>query len=448
MRRGLSPAASQGVDTLSARAFTHLDARLMRAHPAPVALALSGGGDSLALLLLAAAWCAHAGRPLLALTVDHRLAPASAAWTAFAGERARAAGAAWRALPWLGPRHAGGLPAAARKARHALLADAARAAGARVVLLGHTADDVIEGERMRAADAPGLGRLRVWGPSPAWPQSRGTALLRPLLDVGRTELREWLHARGEACWIDDPANDDLRSPRTRARRDRRPAPPAPETADPPRDCAALAAIAIADAAGRLAWPLEALRDAPDARTRVLAAAAVCVGGGVRPPRSERARAFAEAATGEGVVRTLAGARLSTLDDEVALTRAPAREPPSAVASPHGETVWDGRFQLAPLRSGWRVAPLAGHAARLAPGSRRALATIPAAARPMLPVLLGPDGAPHLPRPLGDGPGEALSLVGARLHLTLGALRTEAELAREATCTPDASAYPPLTPPCR
>ena len=96
-----------------------LDARLSPDADRPVALALSGGGDSMALLHMAADWCARRGRRLLALTVDHRLNSGSAAWTAFAGEAARAMGAEWRALTWDGPKPAAGLPAAARAARHA-----------------------------------------------------------------------------------------------------------------------------------------------------------------------------------------------------------------------------------------------------------------------------------------------------------------------------------------
>ena len=95
----------------SARAA--LDARLSPDADLPVALALSGGGDSMALLHLAADWCARRGRRLLALTVDHRLHPDSAAWTAFAGEAARAVGADCRALSWEGPKPSTGLPAAA-----------------------------------------------------------------------------------------------------------------------------------------------------------------------------------------------------------------------------------------------------------------------------------------------------------------------------------------------
>ncbi|HZW16533.1 MAG TPA: tRNA lysidine(34) synthetase TilS, partial [Brevundimonas sp.] len=180
-----------------------------------MALALSGGGDSMALLAVAAGWASDHRRRVLALTVDHHLNPDSPGWTAFARDTALAAGADWRGLSWEGPKPVAGLPAAARAARHRLIADAARAAGARVVLFAHTADDVAEGDVMRAEGST-LGRLRDWSPSPVWPEGRGLMLLRPMLDVRRRELRDWLTGRG-TDWIDDPSNSDPKYARSRAR---------------------------------------------------------------------------------------------------------------------------------------------------------------------------------------------------------------------------------------
>ncbi|WP_208542144.1 ATP-binding protein [Brevundimonas naejangsanensis] len=102
---------------LASRVFARLDARLNHIGPEPVALALSGGGDSMALLDLAAEWARARGRGLLALTVDHNLNPDSAAWTRFAAEAARAAGADWRGLVWAQARGGAGLPA--RRGRRA-----------------------------------------------------------------------------------------------------------------------------------------------------------------------------------------------------------------------------------------------------------------------------------------------------------------------------------------
>jgi tRNA(Ile)-lysidine synthase len=166
-------------------------------------------------LRLAADWARANGRRLLALTVDHGLTPDSSAWTTFAERAARAAGADWRGLCWTGPRPATGLSAAARSARHRLIADAAREAGARVILLAHTADDIAEGEVMRAGGST-LGLLRDWSPSPVWPEGRGLMLFRPMLGAGRREVRDWLAGQG-ANWIDDPGNEDPRFARSRAR---------------------------------------------------------------------------------------------------------------------------------------------------------------------------------------------------------------------------------------
>ena len=97
----LSDPGREGRDALAARVAGRLDRRLSKDDPAPVALALSGGGDSLALLLTAAAWARAHGRPLLALTVDHRLQAESAGWSRFASEAARAASDAKRLQPAL-----------------------------------------------------------------------------------------------------------------------------------------------------------------------------------------------------------------------------------------------------------------------------------------------------------------------------------------------------------
>ena len=123
--------------------------RLAPGSAAPLAVALSGGGDSLALLHLTMDWAERRGRPVVAFTVDHGLNADSPSWTRAAGDAARAVGADWRALRWEGPKPTSGVQARARAARHALLAEAARDAGARVLLMGHTADDIAEGEVMQ-----------------------------------------------------------------------------------------------------------------------------------------------------------------------------------------------------------------------------------------------------------------------------------------------------------
>lgn len=190
-----------------------LDRRLDRASTAPIAVGFSGGGDSLFLLKTVLASARE--RPVLALTVDHQLQADSARWTVEALAKARALGAEALALSWIGDKPRAGLPAAARRARHALLATAARAAGARVLILGHTASDRAESAAMRAEGST-VSDPREWAPSPVWPEGRDMFVLRPMLSLTRDEIRAALAQAGET-WLDDPANVDPRYARARAR---------------------------------------------------------------------------------------------------------------------------------------------------------------------------------------------------------------------------------------
>lgn len=372
---------------LTAAVHEVLDRRLLNASPAPIAVALSGGGDSLALALITAEWAKIHGRPLLILTVDHRLRPESVAWTKACATAAGRLGATFRALAWEGEKPAVGLPAAARTARHGLISDAARAAGAKVVLMGHTASDRLEAAVMRGAGST-TPSPREWGPSPVWPEGRGVFLLRPLLTQTRADIRAWLTARGET-WIEDPANDDPRFARARAR--------AALTGDetdtvmPPQDLAGLARAAT-DLAGGLCLPRQALQDAPQA---FLAAASLCAGGTARPPRSDRLERLAETLRRETCLTvTLAGARIEADGREARFLRDPGRRGLESMALAAGQTaVWDGRFEITTDRP-VRVQALAGHAASLPPSQRAALHRLPAGARGVLPFIEG-EGSPVL-----------------------------------------------------
>ncbi len=379
------------------------DRRLDPESRAPVAVGFSGGGDSLALLILTLDWARAHGRPVLSLTVDHQLQPASAAWTRDAVTQARALGATALSVAWTGDKPATGLSAAARRARHALLANAARAAGARVLLLGHTADDRLEAAAMRAEGST-VSDPRDWSPSPVWPEGRDVFLLRPLLDQRRSNLRDFLRARGET-WLDDPANDDPRSARARARRsltvdDTLAAEPAPR-APPTFEGAPLGVIALP-------------RDAAAAH---LAAACLCAAGTERPPRGERLeRLVARLRSGEVFTATLAGARIEAGPDAVRFHRdagESARGGLADLALAPGETgVWDGRYEISAAGEAVTVRALKGLAASLPKAQRAALRQAPAAARPALPALALTHGGVSCP--ILGGPALAVS-EGVRIR---------------------------------
>lgn len=403
------------------------DRRLCPGLATPVAVGFSGGGDSLAALLMAKAWSDRNGRRLIVLTVDHRLQPAAAGWTTFAAETAYRIGAEFRALAWEDDKPTRGLPAAARDARHRLLAGAARSAGARVIVLGHTADDRLEGEVMRAWGS-NLGTPREWSPSPVWPEGRGLFLFRPLLGMRRASLRAWLEARGER-WIDDPANADPAQARARARAQLAGGGEARTLGPDYGNASGLARAATPIAGGTLSLDRHALRVAPpEAARRALATAALSAGGGSRPPRGPRLAALAARLAGPGPVSaTLCGSKIIAGDTQVLIARdagEAARGGLQPMALRLGEAVvWDGRFELTADRAGLTVRPLAGLAARLDPAERRALAILLSLARPALPAIVDADGRVTCPF-LAGGPVRAIDLVQARMQAACGAISQE------------------------
>lgn len=394
-----------------------LGARLVSGDAAPVAVAVSGGGDSVALLHLAHDWTRAHGRPLAVLHVDHGLNPDSRVWHDRVREMAGRLGTGFHSARWDGPWPDAGLPAAARTARHARLADMARTIGARVILTGHTADDVAEGQWMQA-DGSTLGRLRGWSPSPAWPEGRGLMLLRPLLGERRAGLRAWLAAQ-RVDWIDDPANVDLRHGRSRARLALA---EGAESGVPQQDRPLRADGLMADGWGVVRAPR-------NLGPRALAFGLVVAGGGARPPRGARlSRLVQRLAAGEDFTAGLAGARLIAGAGGLTLVREAGdyrrRAEPVVELVPGVERVWDGRFALTADEPGWRVVPLAGRAARLGRPDRAVVAGQPAAARPGLPVLIRDDETGPV---LAQSRARVEALAAWRLALGLGQVEHEADL---------------------
>jgi len=392
----------------------------------PVCVALSGGGDSLSLLHLAKVWADRAGRSLVALTIDHGLHPDSGAWSRFAAGRAGRLGVTHRTLSWLGDKPSTGLPAAARNARHALLAQAARAIGARVILMGHTVDDLIEAEVMRrmGASAPSP---RLWSPSPAWPQGREVFLLRPLLAHRRADLRALLAGLGES-WIDDPANDDPRFTRTLARRQLGGCsgePASPDELTPPAGWRAIRQ----GLGGELTAPREVLAAAP---RRLIGAMALCAAGTTRPPTPASLDRIAERLAGGDFTCSLAGARIEGRGERILFCREPgeaARGDLQPADLPLGESVFDGRFLITARRPGYRIVALRGHAPQLPPAERNRLKAIPAAARGALPARVAPSGEISCPI-LAPNQGVGAAPLGlARLHAALGAVPDESTAGR-------------------
>ncbi|MCK9461277.1 MAG: tRNA lysidine(34) synthetase TilS [Proteobacteria bacterium] len=202
-------------------AFTAL--RTLFPKDRPVVVAVSGGSDSMGLLHAAAAWArddAGGGCTVAAGFVDHGLRDVDSEW-AIVEEAARAL--ELRAVRLLiareeaaAAREAGSLQSWAREARYRALFTLATEVGANVVATGHTRDDQAETFLMRLLRGSGLDGLG--GIPPIREQRGGMIVARPLLDLGREEIRAALLAIG-ARWAEDPSNADPRFLRTRIRRE-------------------------------------------------------------------------------------------------------------------------------------------------------------------------------------------------------------------------------------
>jgi len=202
-----------------------------------IVLAISGGPDSTALLVLAERWRASlkSGPKLIAATIDHGLRPESAREAKDVARLARKLRVPHRTLRWTGRKPKTGLQAAAREMRYGLLARVAMAAGARHVLTAHTRDDQAETVLIRltrGSGLAGLGAMSRISPLPAFISApvllegerrsggnfkqQGLLLVRPLLELPKARLIATLKS-ARIRFADDPSNQNPRFTRVRIR---------------------------------------------------------------------------------------------------------------------------------------------------------------------------------------------------------------------------------------
>ena len=402
----------------------------------PLGVAVSGGGDSVALLYALAEWNE---RPLEVFCVDHGLNPLSAQWTQSVADHAARLGAGFTALHWQGEKPASGVSAAARLARHALLAEAARQKGVRVLCLAHTADDIAEAGAMRGQGS-NVGTPQVWSPSPVWPEGRGVFLCRPLLDIRREALRDYLREIG-ASWIDDPSNDNPASLRARTRmqlRDQDVQIAAQDIVTPP-DMASLLHEGTLSALGMIVFKANALyRLPPEQALKILSAAAVCAGGGHKLPKRARLENLYTRLP-DGKALTLCGARLQQQDGRIIISRETGdigrQVSPFLDMEAGVEKVWDGRFSIHATEA-VRIAPSQGVRAELMDSDRKALQALPPALRGSLPVgekdnqkklLTNIDPANTSLRPDTYNRTRVTCLVMPRFYAAMGQIRRESRI---------------------
>jgi tRNA(Ile)-lysidine synthase len=316
-----------------------------------LAVAVSGGPDSMALCLFAARWAQARCGTLTALTVDHGLRPESGAEARQARAWLEQRGIRHHVLRWQGPKPSTGVQAAARAARYALLTDWCRAAGVLHLLLGHHRDDQAETLALRAARQSGLDGLAGMAPVR---ELAGLRLLRPLLTVPKQRLIATLRAAGQA-WIEDPSNRAPGFARARLRgsvarqmafQGAAAGYAAARAALDRRTAAWLATAARIDPAGFVRWPRQMFVDAPpEIARRALQQALAVIGGRDYPPRTARLDRLLEAlvATPSGAGRTLAGCRIVPRGSDLLICREPAATAPPLVLETDVWQLWDRRW---------------------------------------------------------------------------------------------------------
>lgn len=342
--------------------------RLLAGHrPDRLAVAVSGGGDSLAMLGLACDWAESRHCRIHALTVDHGLRPGSDEEALLVAREAMRMGAQHETLAWTGWDGRGNLQAAARDARYALMRGVCKRQGIGAILLGHTQDDQAETVLMRLARGSGVDGLSAMSEG----RYGRDDILRPVLDESRADLRIWLTRQGMR-WIEDPSNDDPRYDRVRARRLLTQLAPfgidagrLAETATAmSRARRALLARAadvadriVTDRGGLLIFDLDGLEQIEqETRLRLVAHGLACLSGAPYKPRLASLSATLDRAF-EGQGGTLQGCRLIPVRNQLLIVREFNSVEALACAA-DGQQVWDARWCIdAPGQPGATVRAL-------------------------------------------------------------------------------------------
>lgn len=173
-----------------------------------VVIALSGGRDSMALLDATAQLAkqrASGIRRLVAVHVHHGLSPNADAWLLHCEREAAARGVTFTARRVQVRRRGQGLEAAAREVRYGALADAAREAGARIVLTAHHREDRLETFLIQWLRGAGVDGLAAFPPSRVF--GNDLLLVRPFIDLSRAAIEDYV-ARREIAHVEDESNDE------------------------------------------------------------------------------------------------------------------------------------------------------------------------------------------------------------------------------------------------
>lgn len=328
-----------------------------------IALAVSGGADSLALMLLAQRWVAGLQNPpkLIVYSLDHGLRPEAAGEVAMVLKAASALGLVARGLAWTGPKPSSGMQAAARLARYRLMGAAMAEDGATVLVTAHHRQDQAETVLMRMAHGSGIEGLKGMT---AVAEIEGVTVHRPLLSIDPTALRELVLEAGLVP-AEDASNADPHYERVRWRQ------AMPGLAALGLDSASIGLFAerMAEADAAIAQmadgcfaeivrldgfgaarielaPFNGLSAAIS--TRLLGRVLNIVGGRQKPRALGQVERLRQSIASDTLAKstTVLGCVVRIKDGAIAVAREPGRAlPQDATLLPHGELVWDERFRI-------------------------------------------------------------------------------------------------------
>ncbi len=325
-----------------------------------LAVAVSGGSDSVALMWLLCRWQKQLETPvaLSILSVDHGLREGSFAETGQVRLWAGALGLEHHVLCWRGVKPQGGVQARAREARYRLMTAWCRVHRAGALVVAHHLDDQAETVLMRLMKGSGIDGLCGMRRS-SWRE--GVQLVRPLLDIPKARLVATLRSAGQG-WLEDPSNRDMKYERVRLRHSlENPADEGLDAAQLGKSARSLSRIRdvldglvhdLAERAGVISpggfVHFDAdLMQAADAliALRLLRRALMAVGGGSHPPaRAKTRRLFDHMLRPDGAGATLAGCAVFRRAGRIWITREMRGGGPGGIElAPGCESVWDNRF---------------------------------------------------------------------------------------------------------
>jgi len=209
-----------------------------------IAVAVSGGADSLCLTFLLNDWAVKQGIELFAFTVDHGLRPESADEASYVHDLLTEKGIRHETLLWVGKKPQTAIEEKARNARYDLLIKACKDKNIQHLCLAHHQNDQAETFLLRLIRSSGVDGLSAMQNKS---KREDITLLRPLLDVSRERLQKTLRHHFHIRWIEDPSNNQPIYERVRLRKFQQ-----------QLDAVGLTASAIGLSAKRLARAKEAL----------------------------------------------------------------------------------------------------------------------------------------------------------------------------------------------